>query len=426
MPTLAKTATPTTIGARIAPSATCDVTLPNGLRFVGERIERSQGVAIALRIPAGSKDDPAGKLGLANLVTETLFKGTRHHSARKLSDAFDFHGIRHGEQTGIESTSLSMRFLPEHQTKALALLREVLGEPAFPAKECDTAKIQSVQELKHLEDEPMSKVFVILKELYFGKGWGHSELGHEDSIPGITQKDIRDFWKARFIPAGTIVAAAGKFDPDALLKDIEKLFINSGPARVFETPPAPPVATSSKHVKKDSEQTQIAMAYPSVPRNHPQYYAAQTGVGVLSGGMSGRLFTEVREKRALVYSVGAQSSSLRGMGVCYAYAGTTAKRAAETLNVLKAELKRMPTDVTEDEVERAKIGFKAHLLMDQESTGSRARQLLDDVYFLNRIVPVTEVIERIDAVKADDVKAYGESHPIEPYTLVTLGREALE
>src|SRR5579862_8058958 len=88
------------------PSTTIDVTLPNGLRFVGERIERSQGVAISLRIPAGSKDDPADKLGLANLVTETLFKGTRKHSARQLSDSFDFHGIKHGEQTGIESTSL--------------------------------------------------------------------------------------------------------------------------------------------------------------------------------------------------------------------------------------------------------------------------------------------------------------------------------
>jgi predicted Zn-dependent peptidase len=184
--------------------------------------------------------------------------------------------------------------------------------------------------------------------------------------------------------------------------------------------------TQSKHIKKDSEQTQIAMAYPGIPRNHPQYYAAQAGVGVLAVGMSSRLFTEVREKRALVYSVGAQASSLRGMGVCYAYAGTTAKRAAETLRVLKAELKRLPTDVTDEEVERAKIGFKSHLLMDQESTGSRARELLDDAYFLNRIMPVQEVIERINAVKAADVRAYAETHPIEPYTLVTIGREPLE
>ena len=409
-----------------APSASIDVTLPNGLRFVGERIERSQGVALALRIPAGSKDDPADKLGVANLVTDTLFKGTRKLSARKLSDAFDFHGIKHGEQTGIESTSLSMRFLPEHQSKALGLLREILSAPSFPEKECDTAKIQSIQELKHLEDEPLSKVFVILKELYFGEAWGHTELGREDLIDGISRKDIHAFWKSSYIPAGTIVSAAGKFDPEALLKDIETLFANKGPARPYETPPAPPATSVSKHVKKESEQTQIAMAFPSVPRNDPAYFAAQTGVGVLSGGMSGRLFTEVREKRALVYSVGAQSSTLRGTGVCYAYAGTTAKRAAETLKVLRAELKRLPTDVTEEEVERAKIGFKAHLLMDQESTGSRARELLDDVYFQDRIVPVHEVIERIDAVKAKHVKKYWETHPIEPCSLVTLGREALE
>src|SRR5947207_8887719 len=272
---------------------TCDITLPNGLRFVGERIERSQGVALALRIPAGSKDDPEQKPGLANLVTETLFKGTRKHNARQLSDAFDFHGIRHGEQTGIESMSLSVRYLPEHQEKALALLREVLSEPAFPAKDCETAKIQSIQELKHLEEEPLSKVFVILKELYFGATWGHSELGREELIPGIGQQDICGFWQQRYIPAGTIVAAAGKFEPDAMAKEIETLFSNRGARVTPQVPPAPPPASVSRHVKKDSEQTQIAMAFPSVPRNDESYFAAQTGVGVLAGGMSGRLFTEV-------------------------------------------------------------------------------------------------------------------------------------
>ncbi len=389
-------------------------------------LNAARGVAIALRLPAGVKDDPAGKFGIANLVTETLAKGTRKHNARQLSDAFDFHGIKHGEQTGMESTSMSMRFLPEHQSKALALLRELISEPTFPEKECATAKIQSVQELKHLDDEPMSKAFVLLKEMYFGAQWGHTELGREDQLEGISQKDIKAFWKARFTSAGTIISAAGKFDVDAMVKDFEKLFANSGPAHPAATPPPPPAANASMHIKKESEQTQIALAFPGVPRNDPLYYAAQTGVGVLAGGMSGRLFTEVREKRALVYSVGAQSSSLRGAGVCYAYAGTTAKRAAETLKVLKAELKRLPTDVTEEEVERAKIGFKAHLLMDQESTGSRARELLDDVYFQNRIVPVNEVIARINAVKAKHVKAYWSAHPIEPCALVTIGKEALE
>src|SRR5690242_6526354 len=158
-----------------------DTILSNGLRFVGERIERSQGVALAVRIPAGAKDDPGNKFGLAHLVKETLAKGTKKHNARKLSDAFDYYGIRHGESTGTESTTVSMRFLPEHLQPALALLREVLSEPAFPAKECETAKIQAVQEIKHLDDEPLSKVFVLLKELYFGSEWGHFELGAENS-----------------------------------------------------------------------------------------------------------------------------------------------------------------------------------------------------------------------------------------------------
>ena len=194
-----------------------DMTLSNGLRFVGEKLAKSQGVAIALRFPAGSKDDPADKLGLAGLATDTLFKGTKKRNARALSDAFDFLGIRHGAQTGIESTAISMRFLPEHQSKALALLREILNEPAFPEKEIATARIQAVQELKHLDDEPMSKAFVNVKELYFGMRWGHSELGHEETVRTITRKDALNFWSTHLRAPGAIISVAGKFDSDALI-----------------------------------------------------------------------------------------------------------------------------------------------------------------------------------------------------------------
>jgi predicted Zn-dependent peptidase len=407
-------------------TSTLDRTLSNGLRFVGERIERSQGVALALRIPAGAKDDPGNKFGLANLVKETLFKGTRKHNARKLSDAFDYYGIRHGESTGTESTTVSLRFLPEHLDPAMELLREVLSEPAFPNKECETAKVQSIQEIKHLDDEPLSKVFVLLKELYFGAEWGHLELGTEQSLPEISRADIEAFWKARYIPAGTIVAAAGIFDADRLTAKLETLLSNIGEGWADETPAPAPTQRISRHIHKDSEQTQIALAFPCVPRNAPDYYAARTAIGVLSGGMSGRLFTEIREKRALVYSVGAQAVSLRGSGAVYAYAGTTAPRAKETLTLLKAELQRLGQDVNTEEIERAKVGFKAHLLMDQESTGSRSRELLDDVYYENRVVPVAEVVRKIDAVTLDDVKRYWSAHPFDPYTLVTLGREPLE
>ena len=408
----------------MAVPATVDVTLPNGLRFAGERIEQSQGVAIALRVPGGSKDDPSGKYGLANLTKETLFKGTRRHNARALSDAFDFYGIRYSANCGTESTTIQLRFLPEHMDMAMDLLAEVLREPSFPKKECETGKLQALQEIKHLEDEPLSKVFVILKELYFGEAWGHFDVGREATIPRLSREDILNFWKTRYIPAGTLVAAAGQFDPDKLIERLENLFANSGPAWPVQNPP-PPGIDQRKHIDKDSQQTQIALAFPGVPHSDPGYYSERVAVGVLSGGMSGRLFTEVREKRALVYSVGAQAVSLRGAGAVYAYAGTTAPRAQETLTVLKAELARLGRDLTQEEVDRARVGYKAHLLMDQESTGARARELLDDLSFENRVIPVAEVIEKINAVTVESVKTYWAAHPVDPCTLVTLGNAAL-
>src|SRR5260221_8508352 len=121
-----------------------------------------------------------------------------------------------------------MRFLPEHIQPATQLLAEVLREPAFPEKECQTAKHQALQELKHLDDEPLAKAFVVLKELFFGAEWGHSELGSDSSVPEISRADIHEFWKAHFIPAGSLVAAAGHFDPDLLIKQVENLFGNTG------------------------------------------------------------------------------------------------------------------------------------------------------------------------------------------------------
>ncbi|HYG78164.1 MAG TPA: pitrilysin family protein [Planctomycetota bacterium] len=409
------------------PPKTVDTVLPSGLRFVGERIERSQAVALAIRIPAGAKDDPPNKFGLANLVKETLFKGTKKRDARKLSDAFDFYGIRHSEYTATETTVMQIRFLPEHLVKAIGLLREVLSQPAFPQKECETAKTQSLQELKHLEDDPFSKVAVVLKEIFFGSQWGHSDLGTETSVPEITRGDILNFWQAQFIPAGSVVAAAGKFDPDALAKELDTIFAKtSSPAWPVESPPPLPTTHLRKHLPKDSQQTQMTLAFPAVPHNHPDYYTLRTAVGVLSGGMSGRLFTEVREKRALVYSVGAHTVSLRGAGAVYVFAGTTTPRAAETLKVIKTELARLGDDVTQAEIERAKIALKAHLLMDQESTNHRAREMVDDVFFENRIVPLAEVIEKINRVTVADVKKYWAEHPWDPYTLVTLGQTELE
>jgi len=405
---------------------TIDHVLNSGLRFVGERMDHSQGVALAIRIAAGAKDDPANKFGLAHLAKELLFKGTKKHDARKLSDAIDFIGLRHNEYTATESTVMQLRFLPEHTEKALSLLREVLTLPSFPQKECDTAKTQSIQELKHLEDDAFSKVFVILKELFFGSQWGHPDLGSETSVPEISRADIQGFWQGHYIPRGTVVAAAGKFDPSVMSKELETLFNPGGDAWPIETPPVLPSTHIRQHHFKDSQQTQIAMAFPGVPHSHPDYYILRTAVGVLAGGMSGRLFTEVREKRALVYSVGAHTVSLRNLGGIYAYAGTTTPRAKETLDVIKNELARLGDGVTHEEIERAKVGLKAHMLMDQESTYSRAREMVDDVFFEGRIIPLSEVIGRINSVTVEQVKEYWKAHPYDPYTLVTLGREALE
>jgi predicted Zn-dependent peptidase len=176
-----------------------------------------------------------------------------------------------------------------------------------------------------------------------------------------------------------------------------------------------------RHLAQETAQTQIGLAFPSVPYGDPAFYAARGVVGVLSGGMSGRLFVEIREKRGLAYAVAAQYHSLKGLGSILCYAGTTPDRAQETLDVLVEELRRVCEGITEEEVERTKAGLLSSLVMEGESTLARASAIAGDWYMLGEVVPLATVRERIVALTPRALLAYLEAHPPASFTMVTLG-----
>jgi predicted Zn-dependent peptidase len=180
------------------------------------------------------------------------------------------------------------------------------------------------------------------------------------------------------------------------------------------------------HVTVDSTQTQIGIAYPAVPYRHEDYYAAWAAVSVLSGGSSSRLFTEVRERRGLCYSVFAMLHSQLTEGRVLAYAGTTAERAQETLDVTLAELQRLSSGIERAELERCKAGAKSALIMQQESTASRASAMARDWLHRGRVVPLEEVHQRLDALSVADVNRYVQAHPADNVCVLTIGPAALE
>jgi predicted Zn-dependent peptidase len=229
----------------------------------------------------------------------------------------------------------------------------------------------------------------------------------------------------RYHARDSILAVAGNVEFDRLRVEVEKHFgsWNGSADSVIEVMPPP---GNYHYEPQQSEQTHIGIAYPSIEETDPEYYAVRLAVEVLSGGMSGRLFTEVREKRGLCYSVWAGYSSLKGQGSILGYAGTSNERAQATLDCFVEELHRMEKGVTEAELARAKTGLKASTIMQGESTGARSGAIAHDFFIRGRIRTLDEIKNAIDGVTVDRVNAYLKQHKAGPFTIVIVGPKELK
>ncbi|RYG67060.1 insulinase family protein, partial [bacterium] len=261
---------------------------------------------------------------------------------------------------------------------------------------------------------------------YFTSGHGRSSIGTREGLNAINLENLRADHANRFKPQGAILALAGNFDFEAVAAQVETLFGDwEGAAPPIEEPT--PVRTPVwQHIEQDTAQQQIGVAYSGVPSTDVDFYAYRVATSVLSGGMGARLFTEVREKRGLVYSVSASASAHRGIGYSLAYAGTTPARAQETLDVLLAELVKIGDGVSDNELDRAKIGMLSSLVMQEESSRARAGGIARDYWMLGRVRSLDEVTDAVNAVTSASIREYYERHPVKDFSVVTLGPAKLE
>jgi len=227
-----------------------------------------------------------------------------------------------------------------------------------------------------------------------------------------------------FRPNGAILSVAGNIEWEPLKAQVERLF-GRWPRGTEQDVKPEPNTPRSEHLPKDTQQTQVALAFPSVPVGDPDYYAARAAAAVLSGGMSSRLFTEVREKRGLCYSVYAFHETFKDRGTMLAYAGTRSDRAQQTLDVTVGELRRLKDGITDDEIDRVKAGLKSSLIMQEESTSARAGAIATDWYYLGRVRSFDEIQAAIDALTPRAILDYLARYPVKDLTLVTLGPDPL-
>lgn len=399
-------------------------TFANGLTLLAERMDHVRSAALNFLVPAGYVHDPADSPGTATVVAEMITRGAGERDSRELSLALDNLGLDRDESVGAVHLRFWGATLARNLPAALTVYADILRRPHFPDDELDPVRALALQDLQGLEDEPRQKVMVELRRRHYPHPLGNDRRGTPEGLERLTAEKVRDHYRKVFRPRGTILSVAGNVEWGPLRDRVGELFGDwqGGPEPALNLRPAP---GGTAHLTKDTTQTQIAIAYPTVPFGHADYYAAQGAVQVLSGGMSARLFTEVREKRGLCYAVWASYQTFKDLAAVVCYAGTTNERAQETLDVTLQELHRLKDGVEGEEVERVRAGLKSSLIMQEESTSARAGALASDWYYLGRVRGLDEIQAAVNALSPDQIVGHLRRHPPADFTIVTLGPQPL-
>ncbi len=384
-----------------------------------------ESVAFTLMFPGGTAREGAQRLGLAGMTLELSQRGCGHWSSRDVVEQLDFLGVERSSSVSSFYTSISMSAMARVLDTTFEVAAAMVREPHFPEDELEEVRQSALLELASIEDDPAQKCFVELKRSRFAEPFGRSSLGSVSGIEAVSHEDCVAFHHAHAKPEGAVLSIAGRFDWQDFLKLVDR-YLGSwagGPAAdLGDVEPR----VGSIHIPHDSQQTHIALAYDSVAYAHPEYYRGRGIVGILSDGMSSRLFTEVREKRGLVYAISASSHSLKNCGSVLCYAGTTSGRAQETLDVTIETIRSISQGIDSGELSRLKSRTRTALVMEQESSASRSSQLAYDWITLGRTTTRQEVLSEIEKLTSENLIEHFKNHPPKRWTLVTIGPEPLE
>jgi predicted Zn-dependent peptidase len=400
-------------------------TFANGFTLLAERMDHVRSAALNFLVPAGCVYDPPQQLGIASVLSDLITRGAGQRDSRALSLALDNLGLDRDESVGSMHTRFWGATLARNLPAALDIYADILQRPHLPKEELEPVQALALQDLQSLEDEPRQKVLIELRKRHYPSPLGQDRRGTPEGIESLTIKSIKAHYRRLFRPEGTILSVAGNIDWAPLCDQVGRLFgeWKRGAEPVLEL--QPPVSKRD-HLPKETTQTQIALAYGSVPIGHPDYYAAMGAVNILSGGMSARLFTEVREKRGLCYAVWATYQTFKDRASVLCYAGTTNERAQETLDVTLNELRRLLDGIEAEEVERVQAGLKSSLIMQEESTSARAGTLASDWYYLGRVRSFDEIQSAINSLTPATILDHLHRCPPREFTIVTLGPKPLE
>jgi predicted Zn-dependent peptidase len=379
--------------------------LDNGVRVVTERMPEARSVTLGVWVAVGGRDEPDDLAGASHFLEHLLFKGTSTRTARHIAEAIDAVGGEMNAFTSREHTAYYTR-LPAHRVElGLDILGDVLTDPAFRSHEVEAERQVILEEILMNLDMPEDHVHTLLAEAMFpGHPLGREVLGTRESVEAVTRDQIAEFFGHWYRPGNLVVVAAGNVTHEQIVDGFDRTLgrREGGERPVREAPEVDPNARV--HLGDPTEQVHVAVGWRGVDHHDDERYALMVANQVLGGGMSSRLFQEVREQRGLAYSVYSWASTYDDSGSAGIYAGTAPARAGELLEVVDDEVaKLVASGVTENELGVAKGFIEGSLLLGLEDSASRMARLGRSLMARNEIVTVDDQLARIRAVTGDDV-----------------------
>jgi predicted Zn-dependent peptidase len=383
--------------------------LSNGFRVVTEHMPGLQSASVGIWVSAGGRHEAIEQNGIAHFLEHMAFKGTAQRSALDIAEQIEDVGGYINAYTSREVTAFYARVLKDDVALAAELIADIVLNPTFDPREIEIERGVILQEIGQALDTPDDIIFDWLQEAaYPAQPMGRTILGPSERVSAFDRTDLQTFTAQNYGPGQMILAAAGAVDHDALCRMAEDLFGHL-PARPQAVPQASLFKGGEFRQIRDLEQAHLALGFDQPGYRDDAIYAAQIFAGAMGGGMSSRLFQEAREKRGLCYTIFASIGAYSDAGMLTVYAGTGAEDVGDLARLTIDELKRSAEDMTEVEVARARAQMKSGMLMGLESPSSRAERLARVVAVWDRVPPLAEAIEKIDAVDVAMVRAHAEA-----------------
>ena len=378
-------------------------TLENGLRVASEVLADIHTTAFAIAVDVGARHETANQGGLSHMLEHMAFKGTSKMSAKAIAEAFDMMGGQVNAYTSHEHTVYYAKVLKEYAGEAVRLLCEIVSDSIFDQTELERERGVILQEIAMHQDSPDDLVFDLFQDMAFGDTpLGRSILGKPERVETFSREDLIDYTRTHYQPRHIVLAGAGAVDHDDTVAVANQFFgkhKNGSDRLVLDAK----YYGGEKTLEKELEQVQLALGFHGYAATHDDYYASQVFCTILGGGMSSRLFQEIREQRGLAYTVSAFTSGYQDIGIIGIYAGTTEEHLPELTGALRSVMAEMKNGVTADELLRAKNQIKASVVMARESCGSVAEKIAVHLLMYGKYRDESDLLPLIDAITQDDM-----------------------